>query len=163
MLETVNNDPPWQEFTELAADPAIKSSVFLLKNEFQQIGFGGIPSTAKAPQAIHRNDTEMYTQVPAVEIHRGKGNYRRTQTEAPPWSCFSADRQAESGSLLSPCRHGAGGSVGFAGVLWGLQGFFGGFQGFFGVCRGSLGFAGVNYGFTVVLWDLQGLFGVCSG
>lgn len=114
---------PWQEFTELAAGPAIKSSVFLLKNEFQQIGFGGISSTAKALQAIHKNYTAMYTQAPAVEIQRGKMELQAVSSgghrQNPPWSCFSADREAENGSLLSPCMHSAG-SLGFAGVLWGL-------------------------------------------
>lgn len=93
-------------------------------------------------------------------------NYTEIQIQAMPWKFREKNGipggpgqrtllGADDGSLLFPAAPGCC-SLGFAGLLWGLQGFFGVFRCYLGVCRVSLGF-------SVVLWDLQGFFGVCRG
>lgn len=111
---------PWQEFTELSAHAAIKGSGFLLEEEVQQIGSGGItPTAAQAPgitqkyrsKQCHRNSERK------MEFQEDLG--REPSLELMMAHSYSLQRRAAA--------------------LWG-------FQGFFGVFRASLGFAGVLWG-----------------
>lgn len=137
---------PWQEFTELSAHAAIKGSGFLLEEEVQQIGSGGItPTAAQAPgitqkyrskQCHGNSERKMEFQEdlgiePSLELMMAH-SYSLQHRAAALWGLQG---------FFGVCR----GSLGFSGVIWGFAGFLWGFQWFFGICRGSLGFAGVHW------------------